>query len=120
MLAANQANLGVSRMNPQFYPPLPITPNVYPVLVRPTVPLRYAPYTHDRSSPPIHGVPLFPFGPPPEVAGTCTFNSPTTSKTCRRELQRLGSPKEQVTELTFELAAQKNGIRIGVDHSKGT
>lgn len=102
-------------MNPQFCPPLQLRPRFVPVIVRPTVPVGYTPFTQDHQSSPVHCVePLFPFGLSPEAV----FDSPTTSKT-RRDLEQLGRPTEHVAEMIFELAAQKNGIRIGMDHSKG-
>ena len=101
-------------MNPQFCPPLQVRPRFVPFIVRPTVPVGYTSFSGDHHPSPVQGVPLFPFGLNPEIA----FDSPTTSKT-RRDLEQLGSPSEQVAEMVFELAAQKNGIRIGVNNSKG-
>lgn len=103
-------------MNPQFFPPLQVRPKLVPVIVRPTVPVAFASFTqpHVNTSPVQHGNTLFTFGVSPDVI----LDSPTTAKT-RRELEQLGST-ERATELIFELAARKNGIRIGVDPgSKG-
>ena len=101
-------------MNPQFFPPLQVRPSFVPVIVRPTVPVGYTPFAQDHPSP-FHGVHLFPLGQNPEV----TFDGPTT-RNARRDLEQLGNPAEHAAEMIFELAAQKNGIRIGVDHRKGT
>ena len=102
-------------MNPQFFPPLQVRPKLVPVIVRPTVPVAFTSFTQPHVTSPIqHGNTLFTFGVSPDVI----LDSPTTAKT-RRELEQLGST-EHATELIFELAARKNGIRIGVDPgSKG-
>ena len=85
-------------------------PKFVPVVVRPTVPVGFGAF--DPPSPQ-YNIPFFPIHLTPDA----TF-SPTTSRT-RRDLEQLGSPTEDLTEKIFELAAQKNGIRIGADHKKG-
>ena len=85
-------------------------PKLVPVVVRPTVPADYRTLIDPPS--PTYNIPLFPI---PLTANA----APTTRKT-RWELEKLGSPTDGLTkELFFELAAQKNGIRIGKEQNKG-
>lgn len=93
-------------MNPQFCSTFHVAPKLVPVVVRPTTPVGYRPY---EQASPQYSIPLFPVHPYPGA---------TTSKT-RRELQQLGGPREDLTEMIFELAAQKNGIRIGAVANNG-
>ena len=93
-------------MNPQFCPTFHVAPKLVPVVVRPTTPLSYRPY---EQASPQYSIPVFPVPPYPDA---------TTSKT-RRDLEQLGGPREDLTEMIFELAAQKNGIRIGAVANKG-
>ena len=100
-------------MNPQFCPTYHVRPKLVPVVVRPTVPVHYESF--DPPSPaPQYNIPLFPV----HLSSDAVYN-PTTSTT-RRELEQLGSPTGDLTEMFFELAAQKNGIRIGTVPNKGT
>ena len=90
-------------------------PKLVPVVVRPTVPADYRTLNvgsnFDPPSP-TYNIPLFPIPLTADAA-------PTTRKT-RWELEKLGSPTDGRTkELFFELAAQKNGIRIGKEQNKG-
>ena len=97
-------------MNPQFCRPFVMRPKLVPVVVRPTVPADYRTLIDPPS--PTYNIPLFPI---PLTANA----APTTRKT-RWELEKLGSPTDGLTkELFFELAAQKNGIRIGKEQNKG-
>ena len=104
------------RMNP-----LQVRSELVPVVVQPTVPVAYTsfalPPVNMCTSPVQHSNALSPFYMSP--ADVALDGKTTTAKT-RRELEHLGSTR-RATELIFELAARKNGIRIGVDHkSKGT
>ena len=99
-------------MNPQFCPTFHVRPNFVPVVIRPTVPVGYPPPFDPPSQQ--YNIPVLG---PMHLTPDGTFN-PTTSKT-RRELEQLGSPTEDFTEMIFKLAAQKNGIRIGTVPNKG-
>ena len=98
-------------MNPQFCPTFPPIPRFVPVVARPTAPVGFSNFP---PSSPCH-IPAFPAPLSPDVPFT-----QATSKT-RKDLEQLGSPivDKSLSEVIFELAAQKNGIRIGTVSNKG-
>ncbi|XP_068752198.1 uncharacterized protein [Montipora capricornis] len=93
-------------MNQQFLPIFHPTPKFVPVVVRSNAPVGF---TGSYNPSTCYHIPVFPGHASPDTKFT-----PTTSKT-RRDLEHLGSPTDDKTlsEVIFELAAQKNGIRIG-------
>ena len=99
-------------MNPQFCSVFPVRPKLVPFVIRPTAPVGYNVF--DPPSPQYNiNVPLVPV----HLSRNATLSA-ATRKT-RRELEQLGSPSEEWTDMIFELAAQKNGIRISTVSSKG-
>lgn len=99
-------------MNPQFCSALPMRPKLVPFVVRPTAPVGYGVF--DPPSPQYNiNFPVVPV----HLSHDATLST-ATSKT-RRDLEQLGSSSEKWSNMIFELAAQKNGIRIGTVSSKG-
>ena len=100
---ASQSTLA---MNQQFLPIFHPTPKFVPVVVRSNAPVGF---TGSYNPSTCYHIPVFPGHASPDTKFT-----PTTSKT-RRDLEQLGSPTvdKTLSEVIFELAAQKNGIRIG-------
>ncbi|PFX23756.1 hypothetical protein AWC38_SpisGene11669 [Stylophora pistillata] len=104
-------------MNPQFFSPLQVRPKLVPVVVQPTVPLASTSYAlppvNTFTSPVQHNNAFSTFC---MSAADVVLDGKTTTARTRRELEHLGSTR-RATELIFELAARKNGIRVGVDSS---
>ena len=87
-------------------------PKLVPFVVRPTAPVGFGVF--DPPSPQYNiNIPVVP------IHLSCDATLSTATSKTRRELEQVGSPNEKWTNMIFELAAQKNGIRIGTVSSKG-
>ena len=98
-------------MNPQFCPTFRPIPRFVPVVARPTALVGYS------------NLPLSSSCHIPAFQAPLSADVPFTqaSSKTRKDLEQLGSPiaDKSLSEVIFELAAQKNGIRIGTVSNKG-